>query len=59
MRGMTLARVKRRLAQLASNINSLTKREIKGGRAISFGTLTPPSPNTTKGRTPTPFSGGN
>lgn len=59
MRGMTLARVKRRLAQLASNINALTKREIAKGRAISYGVLAPPPPNTVKGRTPDPFSGGN
>jgi len=59
MRGMTLARVKRRMAQLASNINSLTKREIAKGKAISFGVLVPPPPNVTKGRTPDPFTGGN
>jgi hypothetical protein len=59
MRGITLKRVQRRMAQLAGNINSLTLRELRKGKPVSFGTLTPPAPNTTLGRTPNPFSGGN
>ena len=56
---ITLKKVQRRMRQLASNINSLTLRELKKGRPVSYGVFTAIPPNTTLGRTPTPFSGGN
>lgn len=58
-RKITQANVLAKLRALASSINRLTERELRLGKPISWGVLVPPAPNTTRGRTPNPFSGGN
>lgn len=58
-RRVTMAGVKRRLELAASSIKRLTLHQLKKGKPVSWGVLTPPAPNTTLGRTPNPFSGGN
>jgi hypothetical protein len=47
------------LRAAAASINRLAAHSLKKGKPVPWGTLTPPPPNTTLGRTPTPFSGGN
>lgn len=55
----TVKKAQTHMKRLVASINALTKREIRLGKAISFGVFTVIPPNTVKGRTPTPFSGGN
>lgn len=55
----TLALIRNRLKLAAASISRLTKYQLRKGRAVSYGVLTVPSPNTTLGRTPDPFTGGN
>jgi hypothetical protein len=59
MRGITVKRVQRRLAALAGSIKALADRATRKGKPIPWGVLVPPPPNTTPGRTPAPFTGGN
>jgi hypothetical protein len=58
-RTMTLARVRSRMKLLARSITSLTRKELRKGKAVSYGTFTDPGPNTNQLRFPDPFSGGN
>jgi hypothetical protein len=56
----TVKKVQSRMRLLAATIRSLTKRQLRKGKPVSYGVFdaTLP-PNTTEGRTPNPFSGGN
>lgn len=54
-----LRRTQSLLNQLADSINRLAAHSLKKGKPVPWGVLTPPTPNTVLGRTPTPFSGGN
>jgi hypothetical protein len=57
---MTVGKVQRQMKRLASNIRTLTRREIRKGKPISYGVFNDGlSPNEDIRRTPTPFSGGN
>lgn len=55
----TLRLIQRRLELAAASINRLTTYQLRHGKPISYGVLTVPPPNTTPGRTPNPFTGGN
>lgn len=55
----TVKKIQTVMKRLATNINALTRREVRLGKAISFGVFTVIAPNTVKGRTPNPFTGGN
>lgn len=55
----TLKRVQARMKLVSRSISSLTKYQLRKGRAVSYGVFTVPSPNTVLGRTPSPFTGGN
>jgi hypothetical protein len=59
MRVPTLKKVQARMRLLASTISSLTARQLRKGKPVSYGAFTVPPPNVTPGRTPNPFSGGN
>lgn len=54
-----LRRTQSLLNALAVSINRLTEHNLKKGKPVPWGVLTPPPPNTVLGRTPAPFSGGN
>jgi len=56
---VTVAHSTNLLEKTARNIKRLTEWSLRKGRAIPYGVLTPPTPNTTIGRTPDPFTGGN
>lgn len=58
-RRMTLARVRGRMRLLERSISSLTARQLKKGKAVSYGPFVDPGPNTNQSRLPTAFSGGN
>lgn len=59
MAKISLARVKRDLEAAAHSIKRMTEKAIRDGKPVPYGTLTVPTPNTTPGRTPAPFTGGN
>jgi hypothetical protein len=60
MRVPTIKKVQRRMLLLANTISSLTRRQLKKGKPVSYGVFNAAlPPNTILGRTPTPFSGGN
>ena len=58
---MTIGKVQRIMRRLASNIRSLTKRQTRLGRPISYGVFPdpPPEPNGIVHRLPTPWTPGN
>jgi hypothetical protein len=58
-RTMTLARVRSRMRLLQRSITSLTRKQLKRGKAVSYGTFADPGPNTNQLRFPNPFTGGN
>lgn len=58
-RVMTLKRVQGRMRLLARSITSLTRRQLRQGKPVSYGMFAVPTPNGVLGRTPNPFSGGN
>lgn len=58
-RKMTLARVRARMRLLERSISSLTARQLKKGKAVSYGPFSDPGPNVNQSRFPTPFTGGN
>lgn len=59
MRVPTIKKVQARLRLAAATISSLTRRQLRKGKPVSYGVLTVPTPNVTAGRTPNPFTGGN
>jgi hypothetical protein len=59
MRVPTLKKVQARMRLLAATISSLTRRQLRKGKPVSYGVFTVPVPNTTPGRIPNPFTGGN
>jgi len=57
---MTIGKVQRQMKRLAGNISSLTRRQNRLGKAISYGVFNAAlPPNTDLRRTPSPFTGGN
>lgn len=55
----TVKKCQRKMVSLQVSINALTRRENRLGKAVSFGPMIVPAPNTDKRRLPNPFSGGN
>jgi hypothetical protein len=55
----TVKKCQKKMLSLQVSINALTRRELRLGKPVSFGFMTVIPPNTTIGRTPLPFSGGN
>lgn len=58
-RRITLKGIQRQMARLARSINRARTQALRKGNPIPWGELTPPAPNTTRGRVPSPFTGGN
>lgn len=57
---LTIGKVQRVMKRLAANIRSLTRRQNRLGKAISYGVFPEPlPPNTDMRRVPNPFTGGN
>jgi hypothetical protein len=57
---LTIGKVQRQMKRLAGNIRTLTRREVRLNRPISYGVFPdpPPPPNIVLGRTPTPWTPG-